>query len=140
VKYLLASHGPLAKAAIESAQMIVGAVDNLQAVTVSIDSTLESTIDEIKKILDSCKNEEWIIITDIIGGTPFNASYRILDEYSNILLVTGLNLPMLLELLMSNNKSIGDCKLQIENMKDTVISIVEKVSNHQIEDDSEYDL
>ena len=41
---------------------------------------------------------------------------------------------------MSNNKSVGDCKLQIENMKDTVISIVEKVSNHQIEDDSEYDL
>lgn len=101
MRYILASHGPFAKAALASAEMIVGKQENVDVLEVGFDTTLDGMKGEIIEIIEKNAEEEYIIFCDILGGTPFNASIKVLHEFSNLSIVTGFNLPMLIELFMS---------------------------------------
>ncbi|MGL9731059.1 PTS sugar transporter subunit IIA [Enterococcus sp. DIV0756] len=101
MRYILASHGPFAKAALTSAEMIVGEQENVDVLEVGFDTTLDGMKGEIIKVIKKKETEEYIIFCDILGGTPFNASIKVLHEFPNLSIVTGFNLPMLIEIFMS---------------------------------------
>ena len=97
--YILASHGEYAKACKASCEMITGAAPQFFVVTFTEDMTKESVEKAYRAILaengaDQCE----AIITDVPGGTPFNAAAPVIHEYSRIALVSGLCLGMLIAL------------------------------------------
>lgn len=125
MRFLLMSHGPMAQGALESAQMIVGQQETVHIVSVSHDSTIDTTFEDIVNIVSQYDNEDWLFITDIIGGTPFNAAYRYIEEYNkDTAIITGFNLPLLLELFMRSNDSLDSILDYINTQKEQTISVV----------------
>ncbi|MDY6985850.1 MAG: PTS sugar transporter subunit IIA [Candidatus Thermoplasmatota archaeon] len=95
---IIVTHGKFAKALIETSAMIAGKQEKLYAVELEEGQSPES----LKERIDALLTEKSLILTDLFGASPFNASIKLLDRAE---VVTGVNLPMLLELLM--NRSIG---------------------------------
>lgn len=65
--------------------------------------------DELKVIISKLKEDKLIILSDLDGGSPYNSCVEMLDEYkiySTSYLISGMNLPLLLQIL--ENDSIDD--------------------------------
>lgn len=107
-KLILASHGSLARGMKSALNMIAG--ENNQVKDFNLDNY--ASPDEIEKeieemILEDKKNE-YIIITDIKGGSVCTAASH-LCRYDNVNLVTTMSLPIVLEValkLESEEKAI----------------------------------
>jgi PTS system mannose-specific IIA component len=46
-----------------------------------------------------------LIFVDLFGASPFNASARVAVRYENVDVITGMNLPMLLETTLNRESS-----------------------------------
>lgn len=106
---LVASHGQFAQYALESAQMIVGAQENCDYLTVAVDNTLEASKELLQKkvdLLDTSKG--LVIIVDVFGGTPSNISSEVMLLNENVIVVTGLNLPLLLNVFLNQEKELDE--------------------------------
>lgn len=56
----------------------------------------------ITKMRGECE-EGVIVFVDLLGGTPFNQSMMIANDVDKLEIVTGSNLPMIIELLFARN-------------------------------------
>ncbi|EGX68628.1 PTS sugar transporter subunit IIA [Collinsella tanakaei] len=100
-KLLLASHGPLARAMRETVQMFCGEDSRINVLCAYVDS--ESM--DVEALIDCWEEgredgDEWVIVTDIYGGSVNNAFMSRLGDQS-IRLVAGMSLPLVLEVLVS---------------------------------------
>jgi mannose/fructose/sorbose-specific phosphotransferase system IIA component len=102
INVVLVSHGELGDALIRAAQMIAGPAEQVFSVPLLPGESPESFGDKLTGALQEIEGEETLVLIDLFGGTPYNvAARRVLQE--NVECVTGANLPMLLELLMSRD-------------------------------------
>lgn len=134
---ILISHGYFAKYAMDSAEMIVGKQENYKVISVTDDKDLEDVLKELEDSYNVLsKDREVIILTDIFGGTPCNATSRLILSGKNVMAYTGFNLPVLLELLLNRDKPLSEVKLNLEKVhNETFISISDKVLNKLDEDE-----
>lgn len=98
---LILTHGRAGEELIKSAEMIAGEISNIFAVSLTPDMSPERYVELVRmKLLESSK--EVLVFTDIFGGTPSNIA-RLLSKDFNIISISGLNLPMLLEAVFSRD-------------------------------------
>lgn len=100
VSVVLASHGSFASGIKESGQMIFGPQDDVAAVTLTPDMGPADFKKKLQDAIASFSEQEHILfLVDLWGGTPFNQVSGLLGEggHDDWCLVTGLNLPMLIE-------------------------------------------
>ena len=97
MKIVLVGHGHFATGIYSSLQLIAGDQENVEA----IDFVEGMSADELKKkILLAISNEEKVLIlSDLLGGTPFKVSSTIMGENltKTMNVLSGLNLAMLME-------------------------------------------
>ena len=99
MKILLATHGNLGEGILESYQMISGETENIKTVKLT-----KSGIGDFKEKLRNQLNEltvteKVLVLCDLKGGTPYNESFMYsLENPGKIEVVTGVNLPMLIEI------------------------------------------
>lgn len=123
VKYIFASHGTLAKGMLSAVELILGKQPNIKTICGYIDDDFEIS-SEIERIFNSfSKEDEVIIITDILGGSINNEFLRQLGR-RKFHLITGLNLPLVLELIVSLNEN-GE-----ENLEAQINTIIKKSITH----------
>lgn len=104
-QFILASHGRFAEGIYDSLCMIMGKQSNISIISAYVDPQVDLK-EQIKIILDRLdSNDEVIVITDIFGGSINNEFMNLIEE-RDIHLVCGLNLPLLIELLSSQNGEI----------------------------------
>ncbi|MEM0377695.1 MAG: hypothetical protein QXI90_08005 [Thermofilum sp.] len=105
LKYVLAAHGRLGCAMLEATAMILGISVYQKAACVDLQEgeSLENFYDKLSSIVDG----DTVIVTDLFGGTPSRAALMLLQEARVKAVVTGLNMPMLLEMLM-NDEGVSD--------------------------------
>lgn len=134
---ILISHGYFAKYAMDSAEMIIGKQENYKVISVTDDKDLEDVIKELEDSYNVLsKGREVIVLTDIFGGTPCNATSRLILSGKKLTAYTGFNLPVLLELLLNRDKPLNEVKLNLEKVhNETFISISDKVLNKFNEDE-----
>ena len=104
-RLLVASHGPLSKAIVESAALIAGEETVKDIKTISI--TMSTSYEETKELIDQAfmcyGHDDYILaLTDVYGGSIT----RVLSEYvgiRNLHIITGINLGMLLEALFAKD-------------------------------------
>lgn len=96
---ILASHGDFAKGIFQSGGMIFGEQEKVQVVTLEPSAGPDSFRAELEKAIATFdKEDEILFLVDLWGGTPFNQANTLLDgNEDKYAIVTGLNLPMLLE-------------------------------------------
>ena len=94
----MATHGTFADGIKESIKLIAGEFKNLKALSCYMKEDFNLK-DEIDKILLEGKDEEIIVVTDILGGSVNNAFVERIPKNKNLFVISGLNLPLMLELL-----------------------------------------
>jgi len=99
VGIILASHGGFAEGIYQSGEMIFGKQENVKA---CILKPSEGPDDIRKKMEDAIASfddpEQILFLIDLWGGTPFNQANNLFDKHQDTwAIVTGLNLPMLIE-------------------------------------------
>jgi PTS system mannose-specific IIA component len=101
---VIVSHGHLGEEMIHTAEMIVGKINNITSVSIDLTTDVESSRDQIKRAIQTVNNGSGVVIlTDMFGGTPSNISLSFLDE-SNVEVITGVNLAMLIQFSMSDHE------------------------------------
>jgi mannose/fructose/sorbose-specific phosphotransferase system IIA component len=99
VGIVLVSHGNMAEGMIDAARMIVGELEGVLAVSLQEMDAIEDLMGRIEAALSEVDNGEGaLILVDAFGASPFNASARLAMQREKTEVVTGMNLPMLLEL------------------------------------------
>lgn len=110
---LLMSHGDFAKELIKSAELIVGKQDNFETLGVHLDDQIDDLKAKMFTKIDTLNTENGLIVfTDIIGGSPMNLSGYLLER-DNILICSGMNLPILLECLLNRDKPMDELENKI---------------------------
>lgn len=113
---LLMSHGGFAKAALESAELIIGKQDNCDTMGVYLVDQVDSLKEEMFQMVDALDTSMGLIIlADITGGTPMNLASHLLSR-ENTILCSGLNMPMLIEVLMSRQGNMEEVEKAIQEV------------------------
>lgn len=98
MRFVIATHGTFADGIRESIKLIAGEFENLKSLSCYTREDFNLK-EEIDKILAEGKNDEIIVVTDIFGGSVNNAFLERIPENRNLYVISGLNLPLMLELL-----------------------------------------
>ena len=97
---IVAGHGESAQHLVEAAEMIAGMCENLVSIGLLPDQGLEDVTQTLhqacQKLLET--TEGVLALVDLQGGTPANAACMLVTTYP-LAIVSGVNLPMLLEVL-----------------------------------------
>lgn len=99
VGIILASHGEFAEGILQSGSMIFGEQENVQAVILKPSEGPDDLKAKLLAAIDSFDDQkEVLFLVDLWGGTPFNQANSLYEEHKdNWAIVSGLNLPMLIE-------------------------------------------
>jgi PTS system mannose-specific IIA component len=94
---VIVTHYRLADEFLQALQLIVGQLENFQAIGLDPANSPESMRTRIDKaIQEADRGDGVLVLVDMFGGTPSNLCLSFLDE-GRVEVVTGLNLPMLVK-------------------------------------------
>ena len=109
INILVMSHGEYAEGICKSAEMIIGEQENLKTVIFNPGESLDTLVEKLKKAINEFDNDfSHLLLVDIFGGSPSNATALLLAENYKISAVSGVNLPMLLEALTERENTAPD--------------------------------
>lgn len=101
IAVVITTHGHAAKALLATAEMIIGAQENVRCVDFVPGENGEVLAGKIRAATAELDTSGGLLLlVDLWGGTPFNASSGIAHDDANIEVVTGVNVPMLVSVLM----------------------------------------
>lgn len=103
---LIVTHGRLGEALLESAAMLVSDVAHVRAVSFLPGQGVEDLDVAVRAALDELRDSDGTLaLVDIPGGTPARVVGAISLERSGVELVSGVNLAMLVEVLLSRQSA-----------------------------------
>lgn len=117
IHIIVSSHGLFAQEALKTAEMILGVPQkNASVVSVTTGRTSDECLQELTQIYNKKKEgtEGTLILVDIYGGTPANIATYLTLTTEDVQVYSGLNIPMLLELFLSNPATLGEAKQIVE--------------------------
>lgn len=95
---VIISHGQLAGELLAAAEMVVGPLDHISAVSIGWHDDVDLVKDEVERAIERVSADKGVLLlTDMFGGIPTNIAAMFLGN-EGIELVTGVNLPMILKL------------------------------------------
>ncbi|QLY78874.1 PTS sugar transporter subunit IIA [Clostridium intestinale] len=98
VAIIVGTHGDFSREIVKSSEMIFGKQENIQYVTFNPGESADDLINKYESIMRELNYEDGLLfMVDLFGGSPYNAASRVAVKEEHIDIVTGVNLPMLLE-------------------------------------------
>jgi hypothetical protein len=98
-KVIIASHHHLATGMKDTIEHLIPSIGKIDVIAAYINN--EPIEDEISKLLESYPVDEKVLIfTDLLGGSVNQTFIRYMSK-RNLFLVTGMNLPIIMTLLLS---------------------------------------
>lgn len=95
---LVVTHGHLGQELVAAAEMIVGEISHIKAVSIGWhDDVNDARKDIEKRIAEVETGKGVLILTDMFGGTPSNIALSFHDP-GKVDVVTGVNLPMIIKI------------------------------------------
>jgi len=102
---LVVTHGHLGQELVAAAEMIVGEISHIQAVTIGWHDDVNDAQVEIEKHISEVESGSGVLIlTDMFGGTPSNIALSFHNP-GTVDVLTGVNLPMIIKIA---NQKEGD--------------------------------
>jgi mannose PTS system EIIA component len=102
---LVVTHGHLGQELVAAAEMIVGEISHIRAVTIGWHDDVNDAQVEIEKHITEVESGSGVLIlTDMFGGTPSNIALSFHNP-GTVDIVTGVNLPMIIKIA---NQKEGD--------------------------------
>lgn len=128
---VVASHLHLAEALLETTRMIYGKPERVVAVPLLEGEGLEELKDKVIRAIDEVNDGDGVLVlVDLFGGTTMNVAALIAAERGDIEIISGVNLPMMLQVLFeredtNNLRELAEKALQAG--KDGVMDVREKI-------------
>src|SRR5512136_529854 len=95
---LVVTHGHLGQELVAAAEMIVGDISHIKAVTIGWHDDVNDARKDIEKHLTEVESGGGVLIlTDMFGGTPSNIALSFHDP-GKVDVLTGVNLPMIIKI------------------------------------------
>ena len=95
---VLVTHGRLAAEFITALQHVVGPQEKVEGICIEADDDMEARRKDIADAITRVSDGTGVIIlTDLFGGTPSNLAISLMKS-SDIEVIAGVNLPMLIRL------------------------------------------
>jgi PTS system mannose-specific IIA component len=95
---VVVTHGQLANELVSSAEMIVGEMHHVTAVSIGWHDDVDVAREEIERAVQRVDGGDGVLLlTDMFGGTPTNIAASFLGS-APVEVVTGVNLPMVIKL------------------------------------------
>lgn len=117
---IVGTHGHFSEQLVESCKMICGTTSNLKAVTLIPGEGIESVGKKYQQVLEELDTSDGVIfLNDLFGGSPYNAACRIVVNEPNYGIVSGVNLPMLIEML---GLQMSEEKLPIQEVMEKAVN------------------
>ncbi|WP_251861890.1 PTS galactosamine/N-acetylgalactosamine transporter subunit IIA [Clostridium sp. Marseille-Q2269] len=114
---IVSGHGNFATGLTSSLELIAGKQRDLIAVDFTIEDTTDTLKEKMENAMDELKHcEGLVVLTDIIGGSPFNTAVLLGMCKENVTVISGTNLGMILEGALCREG------LTMEELKDTLIN------------------
>lgn len=107
---ILTTHGDMCEGMIASYKMIAGESNRIHTVKLT-DEGVGVYKEKLHQLIEDLSTQgEVLVLCDILGGTPYNESLMYgLQNPGKINLVSGVNLPMLIELgMMAESESSSE--------------------------------
>ncbi|PIT54634.1 hypothetical protein BHC44_03770 [Snodgrassella alvi] len=126
---MIVTHETVGQANMQLIQHIFGSVpDNVSLIGVRSSDSLESIhTDVVEKLATLDYGHGVLILTDIFGATPCNLVCRLINR-DNVIVLTGLNAPMLIKALQNFTKA-DDVYKFAEEVKVAAIAGIMTISN-----------
>ncbi|RYL91669.1 PTS sugar transporter subunit IIA [Sporolactobacillus sp. THM19-2] len=99
VTLVVATHGNLSEALIHTGKMIFGNMEHVEQVTFNPGEGLENLLAKYTALSSRFDDDGALFLVDLFGGSPYNAASRFVARQPNMDVVTGVNLPMFIEVL-----------------------------------------
>lgn len=103
--YIVASHAHFAQGLVEGASFLAGERNDVRVLNAFVDGTedIEQAAQAaLQASLAQDANADIVVLTDLMGGSVNNEFTKLLLENSRIFVVTNMNLPLLLSLLLAD--------------------------------------
>lgn len=106
---LVVTHGNLGQSLLSTAELIMGPLESCRFVCVDVKQSVDETIESIRTAVNAIDTGSGaLILTDLFGGTPTTLSLALLKSKANIEVVTGANLPMLIEAIQDRRLPLSE--------------------------------
>jgi len=95
---LVVTHGHLARELVSAAEMIVGEISHVRAVSIGWHDDVNDARKDIERHISEVDDGAGVLLlTDMFGGTPSNIAFSF-HEPGKVDVITGVNLPMIIKL------------------------------------------
>lgn len=104
IAIIIGTHGTAAEQLLKTTEMLLGEQDNVAFIDFVPGENAETLIEKYNlKISELDTSGGVLFLVDTWGGSPFNAASRIAVDKENHEVVTGVNIPMLVETFMARD-------------------------------------
>ena len=94
---VVATHGRLAQELLSTAEQIIGTINQVTACTVAPGSSADSLRETLHEAITRVDQGDGVLVlADLFGGSPCQQSIALCNK-SNLEVVTGVNLPMVIK-------------------------------------------
>lgn len=100
---VLISHGKFCEELKKSTEMIMGPQEDIYTLPLLPEDGTETYKQKFLTVTDSLN--DFVVLCDLLGGTPANIISKLIMEGQQITLYAGMNLPMVIEFI--NSQMIG---------------------------------
>lgn len=130
---IVITHGIFGEELINSQTMITGETKGLVSFSLLPQMSIEELYSDVNKYIKTV-NTPLIVLTDLIGGTPNNVAIQLSNKYE-MTIISGVNLPMLIELILSKeNRNMALNELIDSVINTTINSIsVQKINDVNVD-------
>jgi|ERR1035437_2634024 mannose/fructose/sorbose-specific phosphotransferase system IIA component len=116
------SHSTLAEALKTTVSLIVGDKENVQTLCLMKNDRMEDFAARLKSGVESAdKGDGVLILADMFGGTPCNTALALFGNNEKVRIITGVNLPLVIEAVMHSNKNAEELSKMIMDRRDKSI-------------------
>lgn len=97
---LLITHGHVGEVMLAMAVETLGKCPmTARCLDVGANDEPSAVLERAREIIREFESEDVIVLTDLFGSTPSNIATKLVREFDGLVLIAGLNIPMLIRLL-----------------------------------------
>jgi PTS system mannose-specific IIA component len=125
---VLVTHGRLACEFRAALEHVVGPQRQLNVITIDPDDDMDGRRQDIMDAIHQVDTGEGVVVlTDMFGGTPSNLAISAMNG-SNVEVVAGINLPMLIKLAsVRDDAKLADAVVQAQDAGRKYINVASRV-------------
>lgn len=97
---ILISHGHFSEELKKSTEMIMGPQEAIHTVALLPEEGVEEFEDKLLEVIKDL--DDYVVLADLMGGTPCNVASRLLMQGYQFDLYAGMNMPMVLGFINAN--------------------------------------